>query len=456
MQFSGDPVAWLKDKLGWEAFPYEADLLRCKARFRAVLKARQVGCTETFAYEALMRAFTQPNRTILIVSPGDRQSKIFMQRIQDGIALNRDLHALVKRMNTSGLWLKNGSMILSLPDNPNRIRGFSATSIYLDEAAMFLNDEEVAAAVRPMLAATSGDFTVVSTPRGKRGLFYQQYQVAVQGQAKDNASMRAFDLYPSWINPLVDREKIEEERMFLTDWQWKQEYQGEFIEQQDTYLPLPLIMGCVDEGLRLLDSGVEGNEYILGVDFAKQRDETVVVILERLPDGMLVVRHIQAWAGMDYTEQIGRIKQLSELFLISRGAADATGVGIAVMEEVNRILSCVEGVTFTMERKADMASILRLLLEQKNLKLPNDRRLIMQLNGLTYNVSKSGNYLFESPEKQKLHDDYLWALALACYAARTPASAYRPGDVPYMRLVDSRPRNDDDSYQRVVFPAGVY
>jgi hypothetical protein len=41
----------------------------------------------------------------------------------------------------------------------------------------------------------------------------------------------------------------------------------------------------------------------------------------------------------------------------------------------------------------------------------------MQMNGLRYQVSKTGNLLFDSPEKQKLHDDMLWALALACYAA---------------------------------------
>ena len=44
---------------------------------------------------------------------------------------------------------------------------------------------------------------------------------------------------------------------------------------------------------------------------------------------------------MDYSEQIGRIKRLSELFRIVREAADATGVGVAVMEEILGILPCV-------------------------------------------------------------------------------------------------------------------
>jgi len=62
--------------------------------------------------------------------------------------------------------------------------------------------------------------------------------------------------------------------------------------------------------------------------------------------------------------------------------------------------------------KLELASGLRVLLEQKKLKIPNNKKLIMQLNGLHYQVSKTGNMVFESPEKDKLHDDYLWALVL--------------------------------------------
>jgi len=44
----------------------------------------------------------------------------------------------------------------------------------------------------------------------------------------------------------------------------------------------------------------------------------------------------------------------------------------------------------------------------------------MQINSLRYQVSRTGNLLFESPGKEGVHDDYLWALALACYARETP------------------------------------
>jgi hypothetical protein len=44
----------------------------------------------------------------------------------------------------------------------------------------------------------------------------------------------------------------------------------------------------------------------------------------------------------------------------------------------------------------------------------------MQINGLHYKISKIGNIIFESPEKERIRDDYLWALALASLAAKKP------------------------------------
>jgi len=373
--------------------------------------------TTAIAQEAIWKAYTGGNKVILIVSPSDRQSKIVMKKVTTTIRKNEKLVKSVVRSNSSELELSNGSVIISLPNNPDRLRGFSATDIYLDEAAHFLNDGPVMAAIKPMLIATNGSFTIISTPFGKRGLFWDQYRIAVNKRK----SAKAYDFCPSTICPLITTERMQQERENLTELEFKQEYLGEFIEQVDIYLPLDLIKQCVDPKLILRDAGESSKQYILGADFAKRRDETVVILLEEERSGSnstFVVRHISAWTGMDYSEQVGRISCLAKTFRVICGAADQSGVGEPVIEDLRAIIPQLEGITFTMEWKAHLASILRSFLEQEKLRLPDHKRLIMQLNGLTYKVSKTGNLLFESPEKEKVHDDYLWALALACYAAK--------------------------------------
>jgi hypothetical protein len=169
---AGDPCEWLQDRLGWQPFQYQAQLLKdCHVKTRIIRKSRQVGVTTALGMESTWKAYTMPNRTILIISPSDRQSRILMNRIQTAVDGSEQLRQLVTRKNTTELWLENGSCIISLPNNPDRIRGFSATDIILDEAAQFLNDEQVLASIRPMLAATGGTITIVSTPKGKKGLF---------------------------------------------------------------------------------------------------------------------------------------------------------------------------------------------------------------------------------------------------------------------------------------------
>jgi phage FluMu gp28-like protein len=156
----------------------------------------------------------------------------------------------------------------------------------------------------------------------------------------------------------------------------------------------------------------------MGVDFAKQRDETVVIILGRAKNRTLVIRNIAAWSHMDYSDQIGHIAELSRRFKIELCAADQTGVGEAVIEDLKRVVPNAKGIVFSVTSKTEMAAGLRTLFEQRRIRLPNDKKLVMQINALRYQVSKAGNLLFESSEKEGVHDDYLWALALACYAAR--------------------------------------
>ena len=54
-------------------------------------------------------------------------------------------------------------------------------------------------------------------------------------------------------------------------------------------------------------------------------------------------------------------------------------------------------------------------MEHRMLVLPNDQKLITQLNSLHYRFTNAGEPIFESTSN---HDDHVWALALAVHAAR--------------------------------------
>jgi hypothetical protein len=55
---------------------------------------------------------------------------------------------------------------------------------------------------------------VISTPFGKRGLFWDQYRLATDQQGV-NSDVKVYGLYPSTINPLISEEDMERERLNL-------------------------------------------------------------------------------------------------------------------------------------------------------------------------------------------------------------------------------------------------
>jgi hypothetical protein len=56
-------------------------------------------------------------------------------------------------------------------------------------------------------------------------------------------------------------------------------------------------------------------------------------------------------------------------------------------------------------------------MEQNHRQIPYDKRLCEQINDQQYAYSKNSKLTFTHP--QGTHDDQLWALALAVYAARS-------------------------------------
>jgi hypothetical protein len=82
----------------------------------------------------------------------------------------------------------------------------------------------------------------------------------------------------------------------------------------------------------------------------------------------------------------------------------------------------VNGVTFTVQSKEEMATILREKMRNDEIKIPyvptkklQDIDLTAELNIEKYELMKTGHLRFSHPEGS--HDDVFWSLALAVYAS---------------------------------------
>jgi Terminase large subunit, T4likevirus-type, N-terminal len=183
---------------------------------------------------ALHRALYYPGSLILCLAPALRQSQELFGKV---LSFYRDLGrpVLPQAERKLSLELENGSRIVTLPGSEKTIRGFSgAALLILDEAARVA--DELYFAVRPMLAVSGGALIMLSTPYGKRGVFYEEW---TGGHGWERYEV------PASQCPRISEEFLEEERRVLPSWIYRQEYECSFEETEDQVFTTEMVEQAV-------------------------------------------------------------------------------------------------------------------------------------------------------------------------------------------------------------------
>src|SRR5689334_21484393 len=122
-----DPVAFVQDRLKFEPDPWQASLLRSRARWILLNCCRQSGKSTTTAAVALHTAIYDPG-LILLVSPSLRQSKELFAKVT-GFLKDLEPAEVLEEDNKSCCALANGARVVSLPGDPDTLRGYSAPKL---------------------------------------------------------------------------------------------------------------------------------------------------------------------------------------------------------------------------------------------------------------------------------------------------------------------------------------
>src|SRR5687767_12657621 len=159
--------------LGLEPDPWQEKLLRSSSDRVLLNCCRQSGKSTMSGVIALHRALYHPGSLILCLAPALRQSQeLFAKVLGFYRDLGRPIPAYTERKLS--LELENDSRIITLPGNERTIRGYSgAALLVVDEAARV--DDELYYSVRPMLAVSGGALLMLSTPWGRRGVFFNEW-----------------------------------------------------------------------------------------------------------------------------------------------------------------------------------------------------------------------------------------------------------------------------------------
>jgi phage FluMu gp28-like protein len=328
--------------------------------------------------------------------------------------------------------LPGGVRIIGLPANPQTARGYTG-DVLLDEFAMHTHDREIWAAMFPTLLRGHGELDIASTPKGKGNLFYHLRK----NKRFTHSTITLHDAIDQGLHVDVDevREAMGDDTLF------RQEFLCEFLDEATAFLTYDLIAACSDPALTLHD-GVDdlrqdSRELFVGVDIGRLRDLTVIWVLA-LEGERLRTCALFELATAPFRAQAELLHELLSIRKVRRCCIDAGGLGMQLAEEaVERFGEHrVEAVTLTPALKSQIAGGLRIAVEARKIRIPNDERIRNDWHSVERTMTAAGHFRLAAPRKDGSHADRFWAAALALYAAgndpgKTESSV--AGPLPFCR-----------------------
>jgi hypothetical protein len=231
-----DTVSFAEDRLGFVPDPWQRRLLRSQSAWIMLNCCRQAGKSTAAAIVALHQAIYDPG-LVLCVSPSLRQSRELFAKV---IGFLKSLEPVepLEEDNKSSCELANGSRIVSLPGDPDTVRGYSAPKLVIADEAAYIPDA-MQAAIAPMLAVGRGRQIDMSSPNGRRGYFFENWQ---SGEGIERIKIVGSQC------PRISAEFLEQQRRKLGPTLFAQEFEGEFTDADTSAFSGELIeLSLVDD-----------------------------------------------------------------------------------------------------------------------------------------------------------------------------------------------------------------
>jgi phage terminase large subunit-like protein len=242
----------------------------------------------------------------------------------------------------------------------------------------------------------------IGTPKGK-GWFWQMHK---RGQNDDEPEYQSFQA-PTYENPFINSDDIDEARDTLPDRVFRQEYLAQFVEDTGG------VFTGVDEHVAkhaYTPSEAEAKPpHATGVDLARQEDYTVITTLNAAGRVTYYNRLQAPWNQIQ--------NEVQQVYNQYEGvvAIDATRDN-KLVADLERAGVNIKPVKFTSQRKADLVENLVAAYEAGEVQVPDISQLVHELKVFEYETTRAGNLRYSAPEG--MHDDCVDSLALAEDARR--------------------------------------
>lgn len=464
-----DPRELLSTEIGWllclskyEAKSIDFDMFQVgflvsRSRLRSLVKARQVGFSFGISCEATARCHLKERHTAVCISYNlnDAKEKITLAKeLHDELPLEYQKKIVIDRATTVGFASNSSKRRVSrIVSQPAKAPRGKSGDVYLDELAHCQNDKAIYAGATALITRSKGQLTIGSTPLGRRGVFH-----AVHTQEFDRDKYRGYarQSVPWWLSrcfcvdvaaatdpatgalTMSTEERVERfgnaelktqfDALPIEDFQ--QEYELAFQDERVSFFPYELIMPCCqkerfeipvyDNLAMLAEKAPDLGPLCLGYDVGRVKHPSELTVFDEAGDFSL--RFDEQFRDVPFPRQRARLfkicDDLGEHWKVFR--IDSTGLGKNLGEDLQarygkrRVIL----IDFTMQSKERLANSFKILLQEKRVVLPNDKRIYHQIHAIKQKITSAGNAVFDAERNRHHHADKFWSMALATFKKR--------------------------------------
>lgn len=365
--------------------------------------SRQSG-KSVFAEIALIESMCKPLTFNAYISPTYSQGR----KVYKEITQLLENTGVIKKANASTLTIQtifNSYLQFFTMESPTAIRGYTISGLLvLDEASFFpdvLTDgsEPWSSVIMPITKARKPKILVISTPKGKRGMFYDMYMKAVGGEkGYREISATIYD------DDLVSEEEIEDIKKSVSPIGFQEEFLVEFLDSSLTFFKG--YEHCFSEF-----NYDHNKKQWIGIDLSANGEDATIVT--KINEDMQVKQYkVEGTLDSKY-QQIADI--INSTVGLQMAYLEINGIGAVMLNEIEKLVSNKSKLrewTTTNQTKESAVSSLAMAIANKDIHFNTiDNELYSELGTFIVKYTKTGKMQFEAQSGK--HDDRCMSLAIA-------------------------------------------
>lgn len=321
---------------------------------------------------------------------------------------------IIEKANSSTLTIETifkSTLQFFSTESPSSIRGNTIKNgiCVIDEASYIpdvLSNGELPFenVILPILKANwdRNKLLIISTPHGKRGFFYQQYEKAINNENGYKGLLSNI-----YSDELISKEQLEMLKNNMPTLAWQQEFECQFLDDAASFFK------DFSKCFKQFNYNDNIPQYI-GVDLSNVgADKTILTKINQNNEveqyeiaGTLDVKYYKIAKLIDNTSNLKNV------------IIEANGAGIVQINEIKKLTSksyLIKEFVTTNSSKLEQASALSLLFAKEEISLKEENIwLFNELSHFGYKFTKTGKMQLMGESNE--HDDRVLSLMLAIQA----------------------------------------